>query len=346
MPNTVYQRAGSPNWWFSVTVPGRKRIRRSSGSPRKDIAQKLADRLEAAEWKRRTDGDEATLTFAEAVMIYRQAGKATEYLKPLTLHFKDRRVASIKPGDLQAAGRLLYPGCSPATQNRQAIVPARAVINHCAELGMCPHMKVKMFKESPPVRRAVDADWLARFRDVAPPHLGALALFMASTGARIGQAIDIAWENVDLSRGEVVIPAAKGFPERIAYLSPPIVAALANIRGRKHRLRTHRSRHLVFGLTSRSSVYRDWKAACKTADIPYVPPHQSGRHTFFTKLIVTDRVDVKTAAVLGGSASPQLLLKTYTHPQEGREVINRAFGTIEAQSDLPDQAKPLDQKAK
>lgn len=279
-------------------------------------------------------------------MIYTAAGKDATYLDKLVKHFKNRLVADMKSGDLIAAARVIYPRASAATQNRQGIIPARAVINHAADLGRASFMKVKLLKESRPIRRSVDSDWLSAFQKAAPPHLGALALFMAYTGARIGQARTISWEKVNLQKGEVVVPAAKGFPERLAYLPPALVAALANIVGREHRLKKHRAKNLVFGITSRSSVYRQWQEACETAGIDYIPPHQSGRHTFFTEAIVRNKVDVKTAAVLGGSASPALLLKTYVHPEGGREVINGLFGTLVTHSPPAQEPKPLKRKEK
>lgn len=327
----LYQRPGSPHWSYDIRVPGRKRLRRSTRLSDKKEARKIAARVALKEWKRYTDGEQSTLTFAEAVMFYEAEGKQSDFLAPLVAHFKNATIASLKPGTIRSAARALYPGLSPATWNRNGIVPARAVINHCAELGLCSHIKVKMFKESPPVRRAANSDWLSAFMAHAPANLAALALFMSTTGARIGQAIQITWDHVNLQNAEVVIPAAKGFPERIAHLPPAVVAALANITDHKARLKKHRRLNLVFGLVTRQ-VYRRWGKVCTDAKIPYLPTHQSGRHTFFTETIVRNKVDAKSAAQLGGSASPALLFKTYAHPENPERVINDVFGTFGAQS--------------
>lgn len=345
MSNHVYRRTGSPHWHFSVTVPGRGRIRKSSGTDVKKDAEKLAAKIEAQEWKRHTDGDENTFTFAEAVIVYVADGKPNDYLGPLNAHFKARTVKSIRPGDIQAAARILYPGLSPATQNRQAIVPARAVINHAADRGLCPHIRVKLFRETPPARRAVDDPWLRRFRAHAPLKYAALVSLMATTGARIGQAIEIHWDEVNLQQGEVMIPPAKGYPERIGYLTPELVADLANLRAAKPLRKRQKGHGLVFGLTSRSSVYRPWRAICEAAGIDYLPTHQSGRHTFFTTMIVRNGIDPKTAAELGGSASPSLLLKTYVHPENPREVIHKVFGTKRPQGRSARPRKMLKNKA-
>jgi integrase len=336
----LYQRPGSPYWSYDIRIPGRKRLRRSTKLSERKEAKKIAARVALKEWKRYTDGEQSTLTFAEAVMLYEADGKHSDFLDALVDHFKNATVASIKPGSIRSAAKTLYPGRSPSTWNRNGIVPTRAVINHCAELGLCSHIKVRMFKESPPARRAANSDWLAKFTAHAPPNLAALALFMSTTGARIGQAIRLTWEDVNLQRAEAVIPPAKGFPERIAHLPPATVAALANITGHKARLKKHRRLNLVFGLVTRQ-VYRRWKDVCDDAGIPYLPTHQSGRHTFFTETIVRNKIDPKSAAQLGGSASPALLLRVYSHPENPDRVINDVFGTFGAQTaQSPSTLKP------
>jgi len=40
----------------------------------------------------------------------------------------------------------IYPLASNATRNRQAIIPARVVINHAHYMGWCGAIKAKMFK--------------------------------------------------------------------------------------------------------------------------------------------------------------------------------------------------------
>jgi hypothetical protein len=113
-------------------------------------------------------------------------------------------------------------------------------------------------------------------------------------------------------------------------LPPVTVAALANITGHKARLKKHRRLNLVFGLVTRQ-VYRRWNKVCDDAGIAYLPSHQSGRHTFFTETIVRHKVDPKSAAQLGGSASPALLFRIYAHPENPDQVINDVFGTFGAQ---------------
>jgi integrase len=277
------------------------------------------------------------LTFAEAVMLYEGAGKDATYLVPLVRHFRDTLLKNINGGTIRSAARVLYPNCSPATWNRQVITPTRAVINHAAENGLGNHIRVKSFPELAPVRRAVDRDWLDKFTKNVEPRIGALELLMHCTGARLGQAIALDWSKVDLARAEAIIPSAKRYPERLAHLTPEVVASLANLKSRKGR---------VFGYEHRWSVYKPWKRACKAANIIYVPPHQAGRHTFATEMIVRNNRDARTTAELGGWKSVKLLLDRYVHPENAKGTINAVFGTKSSQSLPPNSPRHVNSKEK
>lgn len=264
--------------------------------------------------------------------MYKAAGKPQDYLVPLLDHFKDRRVAAITAGEIKEAAKTLYPGASSATWNRNGVVPARAVINHCAESGKCPYIRVKMFKESPPAKRAVNEAWVTAFVSNAEnPRIAAIEYLMWTSAARISQALSLTWEaDIRLSEGLAKIPAAKGFPERWVHLTTEMVSMLANL---ECELDDDGNRiGLVFDYAHRWSVYEPWKRTCERAAIPYIPPHQSGRHSFFTETIARNKVDPTTAAKLGGSASPHILFKTYVHTEDDtRSVIENVFGTKRSQ---------------
>lgn len=324
MSFTRYKRRGSPHWQIAITVPGRKRIRRSSRTPDKKRANALAEAIEAKEWDRRTTGDESALTFAEAVMLYRRDGGSAQYLAPLVKHFKDRSVTGILAADIKAAASELYPKATAATWNRQVVTPARFVINHAADRGLASHIKVKKFLELRPVRKAPVADWLPAFLDHAPPRMAALALLMRVTAARIGQAIDLDWNAVNLTEAIAIIPSAKNHADRKAFLTPECVAALANIDGER--------KGLVFGFRSRRRVYDAWYAVCDAAGIARVGTHDAGRRAFATSMAHAG-VDPKTAADMGGWKSVRIMLEIYTDSAASREVLNRVFsGTTASQS--------------
>lgn len=321
MPYRKYTRKGSPNIWLSIKIKGRRRIRRSAGTADGKIADALAQRIEAKEWSRLIHGDPASLTFAEAVMIYVDDGHDARFTAPLVAHFKDMPLSDMKPGHIRTAARSIYPDAKSATWNRQVIVPARAVINHAASKGLAQFIKVDRFPELRPVRKAPEAHWLPGFLAHAEPRLACLALFMRTTAARIGQTIALEWNALDLAAGTAIIPPAKGYPERKAFLPPDVVARLANL---------NRGRGPVFGFVNRWEVYRPWRETCAAASIPYIGPHSAGRRAFATAMSRAG-VDPKTAAELGGWKSMRLMLEVYTDSAASPEVINRVFGTNQTQ---------------
>ena len=134
----LYQRGKGKVWHYRGTVAGR-RLRGTCQTTDKAIAARQVAEIEAKQWKCGFDGPEAVLTFAQAAMEYRAAGKSTRFLAKVEDHFKDMLVRDIKPGMIRQMAIDLYQGCSGAGMNRMGIVPAQAVINHAAESELCQH---------------------------------------------------------------------------------------------------------------------------------------------------------------------------------------------------------------
>lgn len=62
--------------------PGRQ-LHGTTGAANKEAAARIESNIEAREWKRNLDGPEAVLTFAQAAMLYRAAGKPTRFLEKI-----------------------------------------------------------------------------------------------------------------------------------------------------------------------------------------------------------------------------------------------------------------------
>lgn len=250
--------------------------------------------------------------FETAVASYKRAGGDGRFTDVLTIHFAGTPVRDILPGHVKDAAYALYPTARPATWNRQVLTPASAVLNHAAERGWCAPIRIKRFEEERVERRAVDRAWIDAFMAHASPELAALALFMFTTGARISDALSLAWDNVGARRA--VIDTKTG--SREAILSREMVARLSG-------LQRHNER--VFRYRSRRHVYAQWQVVCDRAKIERVPPHQAGRHSFATEMIVRQRVDAQTTAKLGGWKSTRMLDR-YTHPEKLEGVVDDVFG--------------------
>lgn len=329
-------------WYACGTIAGR-RVRKSLGTGERRRAEEIAAQLEARLWKGAVYGEGAIRTFEEAALSYLEAGGEGRFLPPLLHHFRGRQIGAIRPGDIVNAALTLYPAASAATRNRQVITPARAVINHAAQLGWCAPIRVRRFAERPVRRTAVDRRWIDRFmaaalaaapRRPANPWLAALALFMFTTGARIGEALALTWADIDLPARRASIRMGKtGGDTRAAALTTEMVVMLANLP------RTAK----VFRYASRHSVIKAWRATCARAGIEYVPPHQAGRHSFATALNRAG-IDPRTAMEAGGWKSARLYLERYVHT-DGR--LDRIAAVFEAPADenVTEPSHPRRQKA-
>lgn len=303
-------------WYMRGSVAGR-RLYESTRTADRAQAEAVAEATERALWERRLHGPAAALTVAEAVETYLEAGGEHRFLLPILDAWHDRRVAEIKPGMVRDLARRLYPDAKPATLNRQVIAPLVAVINCAAERGLAQPLKVKRFKIEETLRRAVDRAWIDAFRTAARPYCRALALFMFTSGARVGEAVAMTPRDLDFEARTALARDTKAGNDHRYRLTTEVVVELANLPPRGGR---------VFGYASRQSVYGPWRTACRRAGIEHVPPHQAGRHSFATEMIVEAGVDVATVGRLGNWASRRLLLDTYVHPKGDAEIVEAHFG--------------------
>lgn len=323
MPVKIYKRGGI--WHFRGTVAGR-RLRGTTGTSEKELAQRIAAEREAKAWRRHLDGPGASLTFADAAIAYRRAEKPTRFLEKIEDHWKDTPVREITVGAIRQAAIRLYPTAGPATRNRQVIVPTQAIINHAAGMDWCPPIKVKRFPVVTKTKEPVTNAWVEAFVKHASPHLGALALFMYGTGARISEAINLTWADVDLGAATALIRQTKVNSERIAHLPPRLIAAIANIPSNRQ------PGGRVFRYVRRDTARPVWNKAIERANIKHLSFH-SCRHGFATTMLHKG-VDVVTVAKMGGWKDVAQVVKTYGHAMTDRTITNAIFDTNQTQPDF------------
>ena len=320
MPLKVYRRPGSTVWHYRGTLSG-NRQRGTTGTSDKETAQRIASAIEDKFWKRGLDSKEKGLTWPKAAALYVGAGKSSRYLLRLTSYWKDARIADINGGGIRQSAIDLYPNAKNSTRNRQAIVPTLAVINHCAELQLCPPMKMRRFKVDTKIKKPVTLEWINAFRaqaskmDADRMDIGTLAIFLFATGARISEALAVRWNDINLRERRVLIRQSKLGNERVAHLPESLFVALANAP-------KDQEPFAIAYTTARDA----WARATKAAGIEPLTFH-SCRHGFATAL--HDKgVGVKTIAKAGGWKSAQHLFNTYLHADEDPTVTDRLFDTV------------------
>lgn len=307
---------------YSGTVSGR-RLRGTTGTSDKKTAQRIAAEIESAEWKRHLDGPGADLRFSQASIAYRSSQKSPRFLDKIEDHWKDTLIRDVTPGAIRQSAIDLYPNAKSSTRNRQVIAPTQAVINHAAELDWCSPIKVKRFKESRKRKIPAPLEWVEAFSEQAVadrlPHTAALCLFMFGTGARRGEACALRWSDVSLIENTAVINQTKIEDQRLAHLSPPVVAALANIPSNRH------PDALVFNYASGTSVGQVWGNIAKRAGIAPMSPHCC-RHGFATTMLRAG-IDPVTVAARGGWKDVATVMKYYAHATDDLTVTDVLFGT-------------------
>ena len=314
----IRQRGGV---WYAVGTFNGERIRKSLGTRDRKRAEEKCALYEARLWKRHSYGEEAVRTFEEAAESYLKQGGEGRFLPPILRYFKGRTLGKIKPGDLRDMAVSLYPRAAPATRNRQALIPARAVINHGADRGWCAPIKVKLFEtEKSRKHRPVDRAWLDAFMAEADrsklPHLSAIVLFMHQTGARVAEAVNLTGEHVDLGRRIAVLVKTKTEEDSVRHLSAELVARISALRPRDG--------ERVFSYTDPKAVTRRMKAVARRAGIAERTSHSAGRHSFGTNVMAAG-AKVKDAMEAGGWKSARLFMETYVHADEAGRTVAALF---------------------
>lgn len=129
----------------------------------------------------------------------------------------------------RAADVILRPGYAPATKLREITTPARAVLQWAAARGWCSVPRYERTRASPARTEWLTPDEAEAQIAAAEKHLRPLLTFLYCTGARLAEAIELDWRDVDLPHGHVRLRETKNGRHRELHNLPPrAIAALAN----------------------------------------------------------------------------------------------------------------------
>lgn len=238
MPLTLSQRPGSRLWQITGVVAGH-RVRQSAGTTDRRLAEEKRAHIEATLFRQAVYGARAVVTWEQAVASYVEvtdpSPSTQAYLLRLLEHFGPGcKLLAIDQVAIDQAIRVVCrPGVSASTKLRAVITPVRAVLSHSARRGWCD---APAFETPPGASGAKRTRWLTpdeynRLRHAAPAHLRTLIVFMASTGARISEALALDWCDVDLAHASATLREVKSqhghSRDRTCLLLPAALAALA-----------------------------------------------------------------------------------------------------------------------
>ncbi len=200
-------------------------------------------------------------TFASAAADYMTAGGDARFLLPLINHFLELPLKAIDQAAIDQAAIALYPGATPATRNRQVYTPVSAIQKYAG-------VELKLRRPKGSRGRQVTA-WLQQAEhafmiiDQAEKddlEFGLFLTFLLYSGERLTSALSLTCDNLSLEDQTAYFGKTKNGDPRTVYLTPHMIAELAN-----HPRGLERGREKVFRFHKSSALYFRLESACMQA---------------------------------------------------------------------------------
>lgn len=261
--------------------------------------------------------------FSEAVKHYLATAPRRENTKALLARIVramgDRELAEIDQAMVNQVRQLmLAPQAAPATITRNLITPLRAVLSLAADSGWCDMPRFKQPRQPRGRTNFLTPLEVLQLLDAAPRHLRALIIFLVTTGARMSEALELEWRDVDLQGARARFWLTKGKPgtsgpRRDVTLPIATVLALAALPDKGGAVfRTDRGvAYQSKGRREGGQIKTGWRRAIAAAGLmPELTPHDL-RHTWASwhYAVHKDLLALKTA----GQWSSVALVERYAH---------------------------------
>jgi integrase len=244
----------------------------------------------------------------------------------------DVRLADVEQEMLdKVIAKVVRPGASPATILRGVISPIRAVMRHAHRRKWCDAPMFEVPKQPEGRTLFLLPPAAERLLAAAAPHVRPLVVVLLSTGARMSEAIELDWRDVDLVGARIIFWRTKGGKRRVATLPPRAVASLANLPEREgpvFRWQTvgakRSATYVDRGRREGGQIKTAWRGAIRRAGLdPELTPHDL-RHTWATWHYALHH-DLLLLKAEGGWSSVALV-ERYAHLMpSGQEPAIRQF---------------------
>lgn len=226
---SLYRRDQSPYWWVRYSVRGVK-TRRSTGTTDKAQAEEFEARLRSALWRQVQLGERPRYTWQEAVSRWyaeaqtRGRDRDRERLKWFAQYLDGLALADISREIIDKLRALKAKESSPSTANRHLALLRmllRKAYRQWEWIDKAPSVPMYRLEKSEP--RFLTPAQFRRLRAELPKHLKDLAEFSVETGLRMRNATHLTWDQVDLRRKLLIVPARQAKAGATLSGTPPII---------------------------------------------------------------------------------------------------------------------------
>lgn len=222
-------RAGkTPNWTIRGTYLGIS-VDRSAKTSKRSVAAteltKLEKAIERGEYPPKPV-ERAPATFLSAAVAYMKAGRSRRYVKKLIEYFGETPLDQIDQSAINEAAAAIYPNFAPSARNRAVYTPVSAILHHAGIDITVKRPKGYKGKAKTLFLLPPDAFAIIKAAESVDAEMARLLTFLLYTGCRIGEALALKWERVDLGQRMAYIELSKNDDPRSVLLTPHLCALL------------------------------------------------------------------------------------------------------------------------
>ena len=325
-------------FWITGTLNG-ERYRESTRTNSRTHAQSILAKRQDDILDSAVFGEKKTTTFAECAQLYMEQGGERKFLAPLIKRFDGMRMSEITQAVVSRTAQELYPNQGAASRVRTVFTPLNAVLRTAHRAGMCELVMFEKPKLKKTNVRYADDRWFELVLPYCNLRLASVILFMTLTGARVQEACDLYWRDVDWAHCEAPLQTTKtGVPRKLP-LAPVLMQALTRLAADSGGHPNDR----VFGYTARWSVNQAIERACDRANlaagairlekvpgkterkrvilgslaVEYYTSHRVGRHAFAARLL-REGHSLKLVQEAGGWKVARMVTDHYGHMERSQ----------------------------
>lgn len=204
MPLKLQAPRKSPNWSIRGTYLG-IRVDKTCGTDKRPVARAILKRLETAIERGQYPAPEiqpaeGAPTFQRAALKYLEDGRRKRFVARLVKYFGAKPLSEFNQDVIDEAARFLYPDGNPATRNASIYTPTSAILRHAG-------IKLEIKRPKGGRGRIVtdflmpnDAFAIINAAETFDIELALLLRVLLYTGCRVGEALALRWEDVDLEK--------------------------------------------------------------------------------------------------------------------------------------------------